>query len=242
MPVYKEDSDWSRIGREDSKKLAAELPPLHAPPENSVVDRPRSSPSIVSPPLVGLSQRLSTRPEGEDKTRQAEDSAGDNNSKRAAIGSGNSPTSSVKTSHSYGEPRWTGVVKASPSIVSTKEQNRKQTVAQRSRESERQQLGRPPVAGKRLYEPDFDRSTLGQTHGTPASSRPRSSHNQQKSRGNHNPVSGIQQRSSSVNEQKLIPINILNSQPTISHEGSNPDQLEIVRQPETRPISQEQLV
>lgn len=167
----------------------------------------------------------------------------ENQSKRAAIGTGNSPSSSVKTSYSYDVGRLIKTDGASPTHALSKEQHKRPATSRQSREGVPQQSGRPPVTGKRLFEPDFDRTTTGQIPTNTALSQPRSLHTQQlKTRDSQNPVSQIQQRPRAGFEPKPIPINILNVHPTMPQEGSNPEQLDIVLQPETRPISQEQLV
>lgn len=147
--------------------------------------------------------------------------------KKRAIGHGRSPSSSVKTTYSNDSPK----PKTSPKPQGSS--------LFKARDPEDGELARPPTTGKRLFEPDADSPFGGQP--TLTSNASQKARNSPQHRRNQSQVSAPQRRPSGA-EPGMFFASVLANSPSSKQETPPPEPVKIVRQPETRPISQEQLV
>ena len=164
--------------------------------------------------------------------------------KKRAIGHGHSPSSSIRTTYSNDSKRLLSKGASSKHISSSKPQV---TPPIKARDLDESDIARPPTTGKRLFEPDSDSPFTAQPPlASNASQRPKSvaqnpQHRRNQKSGQYaGQVSS--QRPLSGAEPGLFSASVLVGNAANEQETPPLEPPKIVRQPETRPISQEQLV
>jgi hypothetical protein len=165
--------------------------------------------------------------------------------RKRSIGYGPSLTTSIRTTYPDKSRRVPGKDASPKRVSSPKSQS---TSLGRSRDLDESEIVRPPASGKRLFEPDSDSPFVAKTTFPSNSDQgPRSRVQQRQHRKNQkSSQSGggqpFSQRPISSGEPGVISASVLGNLPASQQEAPSQGPPKIVRQPETRPISQEQLV
>jgi hypothetical protein len=164
--------------------------------------------------------------------------------KKRVIGHRPLPSSSVRTTLSNDSKR------APAKLASLKYSPSKPEGASfgQAHDLDESEILRPPMTGKRLFEPDPNSSfTIQSALGSNTNQRPMSSpqqpqHRRNQKSGQSSGSQPVSQRPVLSSEPGLFSASVLGDSPTYEPEKTSQRLPKIVRQPETRPISQEQLV
>jgi len=212
----------------------------HKPPRRNL-ESSRSPPSSPAPlTATGLQNLRAEFKKEESSDIKHSDTLASRSIKKRAIGHGRSPSSSVRTTYSNDSSRRVLAKGVSPKRISSPPQQF--TSLPKTQDPDETEIVRPPTSGKRLFEPDSDSPYAAPTVlASNTGQRPRSSHQQPQHRRNQSQVSATQRPPSGA-EPGLFSASILANSPATKQETPPLEPPKIVRQPETRPISQEQLV